>query len=175
MSHVQFVHGTSYLVGRVVASLVPNVKVLVRKVQRPRGILLDAPVQRLNTLATLTVGCILQELQACSTEAVLLLENGLVGQGHLNRSVLVSIEARRLVRKLENLAPLDVIALDVVGVEDGVGRVRVEEGGRGVERNTAVEDDLTLWLRAGLQMRSSQDGRGHCGQRYNCLCVHGVW
>ena len=46
------------------------------------------------------------------------------------------------------MRPGQVVALDEVGVEDGVGRSRVEEGGCGVDRDTAIENDGALGLSA---------------------------
>lgn len=82
------------LVVAKVGSLVPDVEVLVGEVQGPGRVLLDAEVESLDTLASLTVSGILEELEACTAEALLLLEDGFVGDGDLYSLELVTVEAR---------------------------------------------------------------------------------
>jgi len=109
------------LVVAVVGSLVPDIEVLVSQVQRLSRVLLDAPVQGLDTLASLAVGGVLEKLETGATEAVLSHENGLVVDGDLESLEVASIKARDFVWELQDLRPCQVVALDVVGVEDGVG------------------------------------------------------
>jgi len=148
------------LVVAEVSSLVPDVEVLVGEVQRPGGVLLDTPVESLDTLATLAVRGILEELKTCAAESQLLLEDRLIGDGHLNSLELVAIEARGLVGELEDLRPGQVVALDEVGVEERVGGLSVEGDGCHVGRDTAVEDDGAL----GLSGASDMGVKGGCSQ-----------
>jgi len=148
------------LVVAEVGSLVPDVEVLVGEVQRPGGVLLDTPVEGLDTLATLAVRGILEELKTCAAESQLLLEDRLIGDGHLNSLELVAIEARGLVGELEDLRPGQVVALDEVGVEERVGGLSVEGDGCHVGRDTAVEDDGAL----GLSGASDMGVKGGCSQ-----------
>lgn len=135
------------LVVAVVCRLVPHIEVLMGQVQRSIGILLDGEVQCLHALVAgilRGVGC---ELQSCATKSVLLLENGLVGDGDFDGRVGCAVEAAWLSGwKLEDLRPGQVVALDVVWVEEGVGSV--EDGGRLGEvcRNAAIEDDRTFHI-----------------------------
>jgi hypothetical protein len=72
----------------------------------------------------------------------LLLEDALVGERDLDRGVFRAVEPRGFASgELEDLRPFEVVALDVVGVVDGVGSVGVEEGGGRVSGNAAVKDD----------------------------------
>jgi hypothetical protein len=146
------------LVRRVVRRLVPCVQVLVRQVQRARGVLLDAEVQRLDALTALAVWRVFGKLQSCAAEAVLLLEDGLVRDGDFNGGVLGAVEARGVVGELEDLAPLQVIALDVVRVEKGIGCV--EERWGGIDGNAAVKNDGALGVGALLLVRVCENGRG---------------
>ena len=148
------------LVVAEVSSLVPDVEVLVGEVQRPGGVLLDTPVEGLDTLATLAVRGILEELQTGAAESQLLLEDGLIGDGHLNSLELVAIEARGLVGELQDLRPGQVVTLDEVGVEERVGGLSVEGDGCHVGRDTAVEDDGAL----GLSGASDMGVKGGCSQ-----------
>lgn len=156
------------LVVAEVGSLMPYVEVLMGEVQWPGRVLLDAPVESLDALASLAVSGILEELEACAAEALLLLEDGLVGDGDLYSLELGAVEARGFVGELEDLRPGQVVALDEVGVEDGVGGSRVEEGGCGADRDTAIEDDGALELSAngvgvgvGVKVGRSQYARGN--------------
>jgi hypothetical protein len=160
------------LIRAVIASLVPDVQILVREVQGARWVLLDAPVQGLDTFAALAVRRVLQKLKSSATEAVLFLEDGLVGQSDLDGGVLVAVEAGSLVWELEDLGPLEVVAFDVVRVEDGVGRVRVEEGGGGVEGDAAVEDDGAFWFGKLLLVGDGEGGGRRCEEREERLGVH---
>lgn len=101
----------------------PDVQVLVGQVERACGILLDGEVERLDTLAALAVCCIVGELQAGAAESVLLLENALIRDGDLDGCVVSSIEARGGLGELQDLRPGEVVALDVVGVEERVGGI----------------------------------------------------
>jgi hypothetical protein len=150
----------------------PDVQILVRQVQRPGWVLLDTPVQRLDSLATLAVGRVVQELQARSSEAVLRHEDGLVGQGHLHSSVLVAIETRCVVGELENIRPLHVQVLGVVRVEESGRGVGVEGCGRGVLGDTAVKDNLARGIGARLDMGGGECGGSRCDQREEGLSVH---
>jgi hypothetical protein len=160
------------LVGRVIARFVPDIQILVRQIQGARGILLDAPVQRLDALTTLAVRCVFEELQPGAAEAVLFLENGLVGQRYFDGGVLVAVEAGGVVWEFEDLAPFEVIAFYVVRVEDGVCRVGVEKGGGGIDGDAAVEDDGALWFGTHLLVRNGQSGRRRSDKREEGLCVH---
>jgi len=114
----------------------------------------------------------------------LLLEDALVADGDLDRDRVSRVEARLgYVRELEDAAPLEVVALDVVWVEDGVCGIRVEVGWGGSPRgrDTPVEYDGALhvrnmWLRVvrwerwcGESTACEQQGRGemarHGGNR----------
>jgi hypothetical protein len=159
------------LVAAEISSLVPDVEVLVGKVQRPLGVLLDAPVESLDTLATLTVGSILEELELCATESKLLLEDGLVGEGDLD-SLEAAIEAGGLVgRELEDLRPGQVVTLDEASVEDGVCGGGVKGLGRGVGRDTAIENNGALGGNACGRGCNSSRGRKDHGKE--CLSEHG--
>jgi hypothetical protein len=159
------------LVRRVIRSLMPYIEVLVGQVQRPGRVLLDAPVHSLHTLATLTIGRILGELKASASETVLFLENALVGNGYFHSGELVAVKSRTVVGELENLAPRQVVAFDIIGVEQGV--TGVEEGGRGVDRDTAIEDDGTLDVSASMLVGHCERGAGHSEERNEGLSVHG--
>lgn len=152
------------LVGAVVGSLVPDVlekqsdqricvsnredhrqayQVLVAQVERLLQVLLDAPVQGDDAAVGRVVGAVGRELQARAAEAVLLLEDGVVVDGHFDRLVLGHVELRRRdLGHLEDLRPGDVVALDVVGVEDAILGVEGSQGGVG--GHAAVEQDGAL-------------------------------
>jgi hypothetical protein len=129
-------------------------------------------MQRLDTLATLTVGRVVQKLQARSSEAVLRHEDGLIGQGYLQSSVLVAIETRCFIRELENLRPLHVQVLCVVRVEEGGRGVGVKGRGRGVFGDTAVKDNLARGIGASLYMGGGECGGSRCDQGEKGLSVH---
>jgi hypothetical protein len=131
------------LVVRVVGRFVPDVEVLVGEVQWAGRVLLDAEVQSLDALTTLAVRCVFRELQTCATEAELLLKDALVGDGYLDGSVVCSIEAGGCPsRKLQDRGPGQVVALDVIWVEERIGSIK--ESGRRADRDTAFEHDGTL-------------------------------
>jgi hypothetical protein len=134
------------LVVGVVGGLVPDVQVLVGQVQGPRGVLLHAKVKCLNALAALTLRCVFSKLKTCAAETLLLLEDALIRDGDLYGSVVCAVEAAAILRELEDGGPGEVVALDVVGVEDCVGRGSVKVGGGlgNVGGHTAVEDDRTF-------------------------------
>lgn len=103
-------------------------QILVRQVQLPLGVLLDAEVQRADAgrAGPALVGVAL-DLQAGTSEAVLRLEDGLVVDSHFDGLGGRVIEARaRDVGELQALAEL-LAAADVVRVERA-RRVRVEVG-----------------------------------------------
>lgn len=116
------------------------------QVQRLLKVLLDAPVQRDDAAVGRIVGAVGGELQAGAAKAVLLLEDGVVVDGHLDGLVLgggVELGRQRAARGLlEDLRPGDVVALDVVRVEDAVGRVERGEGRVG--GHAAVQQDRAL-------------------------------
>lgn len=95
-------------------------QVLVRQVQRPRSILLNAEMQRLNPLLPLPIRSVLQELQPRPPEALLLLEDALIVDRDLDGDVVGAVEPRgRAAGELEDGRPLEVVALDVVRVVEG--------------------------------------------------------
>ena len=71
----------------------PHVQVLVGEVQRPRWILLDDPVQRLDAFTALAIASIFQELETCATEAILLLEDGFIRNCDFDSGVRAAVEA----------------------------------------------------------------------------------
>lgn len=183
------------LVRRVVGRLMPHVlpkisfpscssnigsvrcayKVFMRQVQRPRSILLDAEVQRLHTRLPWSISRILQELQARAPESLLLLEDALVADGDLDGDVVCAVEARRRdVGELENAGPLQVVALDVVGIEDGVGGVGVGDGrvGYPAAGNAAVENDRALDVGASLEEGGREGAPGGKENGSEGLAMH---
>lgn len=116
------------------------------QVERLLNILLDAPVQRDNAAVGRVVGAVGRELEAGAAEAVLLLKDGVVVDGDLDGLVVRDVELGGAGsgggRLLEDLGPAEVVALDVVRVEDAVGRVELRE--RGVGGDAAVEEDRAL-------------------------------
>jgi hypothetical protein len=152
----------TYLVVRVIRRLMPNIQILMRQIQRPGAILLDTPMQRLNALPTFPITRILQELQTRAAEPILFLKDRLIGQRDFERGVSSAVEARGFVGELEDVAPLDVVAFDVVRVVDCVCGVRVEESGGGGdgEGDAAVEDDFAFWVGAGGEVGSGESGGG---------------
>ena len=160
-------------------------KVLMRQVQRPRRILLHAEMQRLHARLARSIGRVLQELQTCATEALLLLEDALIFDGDLKGSVVRGVETRLCdVGELEDSAPLEIVALDIVGVVDGVRGVCVELGrvsspGCG---DTAVEDDRALDVCAGTEPGGSEGAGGaeheeerlHCGDLMESGCTNSL-
>lgn len=129
------------------------------QVQLPCGILLHTEVQCLHALLSLAISTVLQELQTRASEPLLLLEDGLVADGDLDGRVISGVEARlRHIGELEDAAPLQVVALDIVWVVDGVGSICVELGRvcspRG--RDTAIEDDGALDVCASIEGRCSE-------------------
>lgn len=163
------------LVGRIISGLVPHVQVLVAQVERSLRIPLETKVDSFDARASgaSAVGIPL-ELEASATEAALLLEDGLVADGHLERFVGLAIIEPGAVDggELDDLRPLDVVALDVVWVEDG-GAVAVKVGQLGGGLDPAVEDDGTLDLPCGdgMAVRTARTGEGRARQQGEDECV----
>ena len=142
------------------------------KIQRPLRIPLQAKVNRLDPCATRAVVVrIALELQTRSPETILRLEDALVADCDLKRLVSIGIKscAPGGGGELDDIRPLEFLALDVLGVE--LGRtVRVEIRGYRSRRDAAVEDNGTLHLpRSGYGVntwwaRFNQDGSGAEGQ-----------
>lgn len=118
-------------------------------------------MQRLYANCAGSIGGVLQELQTCTAEPLLLLEDALVADGDLKGCMVRGVKARlRDIWELEDLAPLEVVALDVVGIVDGVCGVGVELGrvsGPG-SWDTTVEDDgaLDVCARVGARTGGSE-------------------
>lgn len=116
------------------------------QIQRPLRIPLEAKVHRLDPRRRRAAGIrVPLELQPRAPEAVLRLEDALVRDGHLKRLVRVRVEPRaaRVGRELDDVAPLEILALDVLGVELGRA-VAVKVGGRGGRGHASVEDERAL-------------------------------
>lgn len=129
------------LIRAIIRRLMPRIQILMAQVERPLRIRLDAPVQRLDAhIARAVLVGVTGKLQAGAAEAVLFLENGGVVDGHLEALVLGRVEARvGGGGEEDSVAPGDVVALDVVWVENSVGGVELREGHVG--GHAAVEDD----------------------------------
>lgn len=140
------------------------------QVQGPSLVLLYAPVQRLDTLTALAIGRVLGELEACAAESILLLEDRLVRDCNLDSLELVAIKARGILGELEDLAPSQVVALDVVGVEQSVAGI--ERCGCTVDWDTTIEDDGALDIRAGILVGHCERGARDGGERKESLGVH---
>lgn len=116
------------------------------QIQRPLRIPLEAKVQRLDPRRRRAAGIrVALELQPRAPEAVLRLKDALVRDGHLEGLVRVRVEPRaaRVGRELDNVAPLELLALDVLSVELGRAvAVKVGRGGRG--GYAPVEDERAL-------------------------------
>ena len=113
------------------------------KIHWPRRVLLHAEVQRLDPRRRgAAVVAVALELQASAAESPLGLEDAAVAQRHLEGLVAVAVEPRAagVARELEDLAPLEALALDVVGAERRAA-ARVEVGGRQGRLDAPVEDD----------------------------------
>lgn len=123
----------------------PRQNVLVAEVQGPRRVNLDAQVDGLDASGgrAAVVGVAL-ELETRTAETVLGLEDALIGDGNLERldGVVVKVSGLTL-GELDDLAPLEALALDVVRVEDR-GIVAVEVGQLGIRGDAAVEGDGAL-------------------------------
>jgi len=122
-------------------------------------------MQRFDAACALAGRRVARELQACAAEAVLGLEDGLVGEGDFDGGEGGAVEAGGVAGEAQDLRPGEVVAFDVVGAEEGV--VGVEVGGRRVEGDAAVEDDGAgdVGVRAGERAGCSEedgeeDGRG---------------
>lgn len=120
----------------------PHIQILMRKIQRPRRILLNTPMQGLNPPCPLTITLIIQKLQSRAPKAILRHKNRLVIERDFDGGVRVAVETARGVGELENVAPFDVQVLGVVGVVERGGRVGVEGVWGGVDGDAAVEDDF---------------------------------
>lgn len=135
------------LVVAVVGGFVPSIEVLVCQVEGTLGILLDREVQSLDTLVRSVLRRVLGELQSCATEAVLFLEDRRITDGHFDRGVGGAIEAGRLCGgEFENLRPGEVVALNVVWVEERVGCVKGGGGLGQVGGNTAIKNQGALHI-----------------------------
>ena len=150
-------------------------QVLVAEIQRPRGILLDAEMKRLDPRGRgAAVVAVALELQAGAAEPALGLEDAAVAQRHLEGLVAVAVEPRAagVARELEDLAPLEALALDVVGAERRAA-ARVEVGGRQGRLDAPVEDDGALdrgvgGLREGRgQGHGAEERRGEGGLEHH--------
>lgn len=141
--------------------LVPRQEVLMAKIQRPLAVPMQAEMNRLDPLSSrATVVGVVLEQQPRAPEPVLRHEDALVADGHLEGLVLVGVvEARRRQprRELDDLAPLEVLPLDVVRVEER-GRVAVEVGQLRRGGDPPVEDDGALHL-AGRRRRDRRGAR----------------
>ena len=151
------------------------------EVQGPGRVLHDTPVQSLDALGTLAIGSILEKLELRATEALLLLEDGFIREGDFDGLELVTVEAGSALRELDDLRPRQVVSLDELGVENGVGRLRVQVGSAQVERNAAIEDNRALWhgpLGPGGIMTvlgDCESARGQEQGRKECLGEHHEW
>lgn len=156
------------LVTRVVGRFVPDIEILVRQVEWASGILLHTKVQRLDAFigrVLRRIGC---ELKSGAAEPVLLLEDRGIADGHFNRRVVRAIETGGLCSgELEDLRPGEVVALDVVGIEEGVGSVEDGGGFGEVGGDAAFEDDGAFHVVGGcaqgdvrVERRSRQGERG---------------
>lgn len=132
------------LVPGVVRRLVEDVEVLVAEVEGTGGVLLYAPVHRLEALvARAALVGVIDEKKSRAAEAILLLENGLVADGDLDGLVRSVIEAGvGHFREQQDVAPGQVVTLGVAIVEEDVVDVKICERRRG--RNTTLEDYRTL-------------------------------
>lgn len=155
------------LVSRVVCRLVEDIEVLVAQVERPGGILLNAPVDRLEALvARASLVGVVGEEEARSAEAILLLEDGLITDGDLDGLVRGVVESGvGDFREEQDVAPGEVVALGVTGVEQVILDVKVRQSSRGGD--SALEDHGTLNCagrgRPGF-IRSSRNSTGADGQ-----------
>ena len=133
------------------------------EVQGALGVPLDAEVDRLDALgARAAVVRVARELEPRAPEAFLGLEDARIADSHLEGLVGGVVEVRvGNVGELEDLAPLGVLALDVVGVEDG-GRVAVKVGGDAGSLDAPVKDDGALdgGRGGGVDMGAGRDGHG---------------
>ena len=139
--------------------------ILVRKIQLPLRIDLDAEMDRLQPLGGGTpIVSVPLELQAGATEALLRLEDGVVADGDLEGLVSVAVEAGGgggvTLGELDDGAPLEPLALDVVRVE-GRRAAAVEAAELQGGRDAPVEDDGALGVGAPLVLRDG--GRGDEG------------
>jgi hypothetical protein len=142
----------------------------MRQIQRPRRILLDTPVQRLHPRLPWPITRILQKLQSRAPKSILRLEDTLVLQRDFETDGVVALEAALgHVGELEDAGPLEVVALNIVRVEDGVRGVRVEcsRVGSPGRWDPAVEDDGALYVCALLQGWGSESAA-----RRKCLPAH---
>ena len=130
------------------------------QIQRPRRILLNTPMQRLNPRIPRPIRRIAQKLQARAPKPLLLLKNTLIAQRHLQRLVTLGIKPRRLdLRELQDLRPLDVVALDVVWVELLARGIAVEGAKFGASGDAALEDDGAFYFCA-TRMGGREGGTG---------------
>lgn len=156
------------LVVAVVGGFVPDVEVLVGQVEGTRGVLLNGEVQRLDTLVAGVLGRVGSELQTGAAEPELLLENRGVGDGDFDCGVGRAVEAARLSGgELKDLGPGEVVALDVVGVEESVGGVEDGGGPGKVCWDAAVEDEGALHIVGSCACDvgpggGSRQGKGSC-------------
>lgn len=133
------------------------------QVERPALVLQRAKMKSYNTFRTRAIlVVVLAELQPRTPEAILLLEDAVVTNCHLDRDGAgSSIEARWWSRlgEEEDVRPCKVVSLDIAWVErvpvTPIGCVEV--GKRGCRGNAAVKDDGTGLVRLAVGMiRSSR-------------------
>ena len=132
------------LIRRIIRRLMPHVQILMTEIQRPLGILLDAKVNRLDPTRSRTSRVrVALELQPCSAEALLRLEDARVADGDFEGLVgggVVEAGVGDGFGELDDLGPLEGLAFYVFGVEGG-GGVAVEVGECRGGLDAAVEDD----------------------------------
>lgn len=184
------------LVARKVGRLVPDIlyshcqlcslhilrqlshQVLVAKVERPALILQNAEMKCLDAFrsrALLIV--ILGELKTCTSKALLLHEDALVADGHLEGDSTrhgIESRSRRVLGEEKNLGPSEVVPLDEAWVEGvpatAVLSVKVGQGGIGW--NASVKDNgaRVARLGVGVEAVAERSGRDHGGNESEECC-----
>lgn len=156
-----------YSVAYIALAAFTTYQVLVSKVERFGGILLDAPVQRLDARVTdaLVIG-IVGQLETGAAEAVLGLEDGLLGNGDLERpKVGAGVEARvGHVGEEQDLGPRNGARPHKVWVEEARGR-RVKVAQLGRRRHLSGEHDGAADGGPSVRRRRRRKGRQRGGHR----------